>query len=103
MKNFDIDDRLTYFSSNEEACDILKTTREILAESSMIASNSIKIMEAFPPEDCAKDLKDLDVEVDPLPLRARLESGKKQLHLPCIPKENPFTRRGVLSLCKARL
>lgn len=59
----------------------------MLAESNLrlhkVASNSSQVMEAFPVDDRAKDLKDLDLGVDPLPLQRSLGL--------------PYMRRGVLS------
>lgn len=105
MRNFYVDDGLASFSSNEEAIDILKRTREMLAESNVrlhkIASNSSKVMEAFPSEDLAKDLKDLDLGTDSLPLQRSLglSWGLKtdSFTFRVSREEKPFTRRGVLS------
>ncbi|XP_013856679.1 uncharacterized protein LOC106512653, partial [Austrofundulus limnaeus] len=58
-------------------------------------------MEAFPTEDRAKDLKDLDLGVDPLPVQRSLglcwdlQSDSFTYHVPKDSK--PFTCRGVLS------
>lgn len=52
-------------------------TKEMLGESNLrlhkVASNKKQVMEAFPSEDLAKDLKDLKLGVDPLPLQRNLE------------------------------
>lgn len=73
---FYVDDGLTSVATPEEAIDLLSRTREMLAESNLrlhkVASNSSQVMEAFPVEDRAKDLKDLDLGVDPLPLQRSL-------------------------------
>lgn len=105
MRNFYVDDGLASFSSNEEAIDILKRTREMLAESNVrlhkIASNSSKVMEAFPSEDRAKDLKDLDLGTDSLPLQRSLglswDLKTDSFTFRVSREEKPFTRRGVLS------
>lgn len=77
----------------------------MLAESNLrlhkVASNSNQVMEAFPAEDRAKDLKDLDLAVDPLPLQRslglswNLKTDSFTYLVSC--EEKPFTRRGVLS------
>lgn len=58
---------------SEETVDLLTQTREMLAEPTLrlhkVASNRQQGMEAFPVEDLAKDLKDLELGVDPLPLQ----------------------------------
>ncbi|XP_073449004.1 uncharacterized protein [Aquarana catesbeiana] len=105
MRNFYVDDGLASFSSNEEAIDILKRTREMLAESNVrlhkIASNSSKVMEAFPSEDRAKDLKDLDLGTDSLPLQRSLglswDLKTDSFTFRVSREEKPFTRRGVMS------
>lgn len=50
--------------------------QNMLAESNLrlhkVASNCSQVMEAFHTEDHVKDLKDLDLEVDPLPVQRSL-------------------------------
>lgn len=71
--NFYVDDALTSVPSNEEAMDLLKRTKKMLEQSHIklhkIASNINSVMKAFPSEEQAKDLKDLNLSVDPLPLQ----------------------------------
>lgn len=68
MCNFYVDDGLASCPSEVEAINILQMSREMLAESNSrmhkIASNSCISMQAFPPVDRAKDLKDLDLGVE---------------------------------------
>ncbi|XP_056107180.1 uncharacterized protein LOC130085444 [Rhinichthys klamathensis goyatoka] len=102
MRNFYVDDGLASFSTAVEAIDILKRTREMLAESSIklhkIASNSSTVMNAFPSEDHAKDLKDLDLSSDPLPrLGLRWDLQTDSFSFCVSDEEKPFTRRGILS------
>lgn len=70
MQNLYVDNGLTSIATEEGAIDLLKRTQKMLATSNLklhkIASNSSKVMEAFDPEDLAKDLKDLDFGADPL-------------------------------------
>ena len=58
-------------------------------------------MEALPPEDCAKDIKDLDLRLDTLPVQRSLgkywciESDTRGFRIEL--KEKPLSRRGILS------
>ncbi|XP_056400351.1 uncharacterized protein LOC130294492 [Hyla sarda] len=105
MKNFYVDDGLASFSSNEEAINVLKSTREMLAESNIrlnkVASNSNRVMEAFPMEDRAKDLKDLDLGTESPPLQRSLgiswDLKTDSFTFRVSREEKPFTKRGVLS------
>lgn len=76
LRNFYVDDGLTSFSTDDDAIRILKKTKEMLADSNInlhkIASNHNAVMEAFPSEERAKELKDLELGVDPLPLQRSL-------------------------------
>lgn len=60
-------------STAAEAIDLLTRTKEMLATSNLrlhkFASNSKKVIDAFPNEDHAKGLKDLNLEVDPTPIQ----------------------------------
>ncbi|KAI3365733.1 hypothetical protein L3Q82_000698 [Scortum barcoo] len=104
-RQFYVDDGLTSVATPEEAIDLLTRTRKMLAESNLrlhkVASNSSQVMKAFPAEDRATDLKDLDLGVDPLPLQRslglswNLESDSFTYLVSR--EEKPFTRRGVLS------
>lgn len=72
----------------------------MLAESNLrlhkVASNCSFVMEAFPVEDRTKDLKDLDLGVDPLPVQRSLGLYWNFTYL--VSRDTkPFTRRGVLS------
>lgn len=104
-RQFYVDDGLTSAAKPEEAIDLLTRTREMLAESNLrllkVASNSSQVMEAFPAEDRAKDLKDLDLGVDPLPLQRSLGLSwnleTDSFTYLVSREEKPFTRRGVLS------
>lgn len=105
IRNFYVDDGLTSLPTEKEAVDLLKRTKAMLAESNIhlhkIASNSHTVMESFPPEDLAKDLKDLDLGADPLPVQRslglswNLESDSFLFKVSW--EEKPFTKRGILS------
>ncbi|TWW78623.1 hypothetical protein D4764_11G0007440 [Takifugu flavidus] len=104
-RQFYVDDGLTSVPTCKEAVNLLTRTKEMLAESNLrlhkVASNKKEVMEAFSPEDLAKDLKDLELGVDPLPLQRSLGLSWN-LEADCFTylvsqEEKPFTRRGVLS------
>eukprot|EP00064_Thunnus_orientalis_P025603 superscaffoldBa00013372_g25995 len=75
-RDFYVDDGLESLPTPEAAIDLLKRTRNMLACSYLrlhkIASNSRDVMEAFPIEDRANDLKDLDLGIDSLPIQRSL-------------------------------
>lgn len=95
MRNFNMD----------EAISVLKQTREMLVESSVmlhkIASNSSTVMDAFPSENRAKDLKDLDLSSNPLPLQCSLglrwDLQTDSFSFCVSDEEKLFTKRGILS------
>lgn len=105
MRNFYVDDGLSSFPTANEAITVLKRTKEMLAESSIklhkVASNSHAVMDAFPPEERAKNLVDLELTVDPLPpqqslgLTWNLQLDTFTFHVSR--EQKPFTRRGILS------
>ena len=67
-----------------------------------MASNSALVMEAFPLEDSAKEMKDLDLRQDGLPIQHALgvqwNLENDQLTFNVSIPEKPLTRRGVLSI-----
>lgn len=84
---------------------LLQKTRDTLAKSNLrlhkIAANRKDILEAFPAQDHAKDLKNMDFEADSV-LMQRSLGLLWDLRRDCftfqVPDETkPFTRRGVLS------
>lgn len=104
-RQFYVDDGLTSVATPEEAIDLLTRTKEMLAESNLrlhkVASNSSQVMEAFPVEDRAKELKDLDLGVDPLPLQRSLglfwNLETDSFTYVVSHEEKPYTRRGVIN------
>ncbi|XP_049341522.1 uncharacterized protein LOC125806060 [Astyanax mexicanus] len=104
-RQFYVDDALTSVTSPEQAIDLLTRTREMLAESNLllhkIASNSEQVMEAFPEDDRSKDLKDLDLGSDPLPLQRSLGLSwnleTDSFTFQVSREVKPYTRRGILS------
>ncbi|XP_035808144.2 uncharacterized protein LOC118470918 [Amphiprion ocellaris] len=104
-RQFYVDDGLMSVATPEEAIDLLTRTRQMLAESNLrlhkVASNNSQVMEAFPAEDRAKDLKDLDLGKDLLPLQRSLGLSwnleTDSFTYLVSQEKKPFTRRGVLS------
>ena len=84
--------------------DLVKSAQGTLATANLrlhkAVSNSVEVMEAFPAEDRAKDVRDLDLRHDSLPAQRSLgvfwdletDAFTFEVSLP----EKPFTRRGVL-------
>lgn len=70
-QDFYVDDALKSFPTEEEAIDLLRREQEALAASNLrlhkIAANRVKVMDAFPNNDLAKDIKRLDLSTDDLP------------------------------------
>ncbi|KAK7895294.1 hypothetical protein WMY93_020619 [Mugilogobius chulae] len=104
-RQFYVDDGLTSVATPEQAVDLLTRTKNMLAESNLrlhkVASNCSLVMEVFPVEDRAKDLKDLDLGIDPLPVQRSLglcwNLQTDSFTYLVSDDTKPFTRRGVLS------
>ena len=105
-RNFYVDGGLTSLLSTQGATDLVKSAQATLATAILrfheVVSYSVEVMEAFLPEDRAKDVRDLDLCHDSLPAQRLLgvswdletDAFTFKVSLP----ENPFTRRGVLSI-----
>ncbi|XP_071991443.1 uncharacterized protein [Engystomops pustulosus] len=104
-KDFYVDDCLKSMPTDESAISLLSRTQKMLASSNLrlhkIASNSQKLLEAFPTQDHANDLKDLDLGTDFLPMQRSLgllwDLKFDTFTFQISGEEKPFTRRGVLS------
>lgn len=91
--------------SAAEAIDLLKRTQEMLAASNLrlhkIASNHSDVLEAFPPEDHAKGLQNLDFDDKSALIQRSLGLSRDLKHdiftYKVASTEKPFTRRGVLA------
>lgn len=104
--NFYVDDGLALLPTTQGAIDLVKGAQATLATAKLrlhkVVSNSAKVMEAFPAEDQAKDVRDLGLRSDTLPVQQSLrvfwdletDAFTFKVSLP----EKPFTRRGVLSI-----
>lgn len=75
-RDFYVEDGLKSLPTPEAAIDLLKRMQDMLACSNLrlhkIASNGKEVMEVFPTEDHANDLKDLDLGGDSLPVQRSL-------------------------------
>lgn len=106
MRHFYVDDGLASTATTEEAVEILTNAQKMLAQSNLklhkIASNDHEIVESFPVAERAKDLKDLDLELDYIPLQRslgvlwNLKNDCFTFHV--TNEQKPFTRRGVLAI-----
>ena len=78
-KNFYVDDGLKSVAESAEAIDLLSRTQAMLATANLrlhkIASNNPEVTEAFPGEDRASDLRDLDFARDAIPVQRTLGVG----------------------------
>lgn len=104
-QDFYVDDALKSFPTEAEAIDILQRAQKMLALSNLrlhkIASNKVEVVSAFPSEDRAKEIKELDLTTDKLPVQRSLGviwNTTSDTFMFDVPQEQkPFTRRGVLS------
>lgn len=104
-RDFYVDDALKSFPTEEDAIGLLKTTQQMLASANIrlhkIASNRQNVLLAFPSEDHAKGLQNLDFSADPLPTQRSLgllwdvRDDSFVFRAPL--QDKPYTRRGVLS------
>ena len=103
--NFYVDDGLKSVATESEAIDVIARSKDICAKGGLrlhkIVSNSREVMETVPSEDMAKGLKELDFNIDALPIERALgvqwciESDTFQFRITL--KDQPLTRRGILS------
>lgn len=105
VRDFYVDDGLKSLPTADAAISLLKRTQSMLACSNLrlhkLASNNKEVTEAFPCEDPATDLKDLDLAVDSLLVQRSL-GLHWDLDSDCFSyrvqdERKPFTQRGVLS------
>ncbi len=104
-RHFYVDDCLVSVPSEAEAIDLPQRAQASLAESNLrlhkFASNSQTVMEAFPLEDCAPVIKDLDLSGETSPTQRSLgllwEITTDTFTYSASTITKPFTRRGVLS------
>ncbi|XP_071158970.1 uncharacterized protein [Mytilus edulis] len=104
--DFYVDDGLISFADKDDAIDLMQRTQKALKDNGnirlhKIISNDIDVMKAFPLEDLGKELKDLDLCSDTLPVQHSLGlSWNLQTDMFIFrvnDDEKPITRRGILS------
>ncbi|KAG1935726.1 hypothetical protein F2P79_019030 [Pimephales promelas] len=105
QKNFYVDDGLTSVESEDQAIQLVNEARELCRTGKLrlhkFISNSKEVLDAIPEEECAKAVKDLTMMLgEPLMERAlgvQWCVTSDELQFRVVVKENPLTRRGVLS------
>ena len=101
-----MDDALKSFATEKEAISVLQRAQEALAVSNLrlhkIASNRTAVMDAIPIDDLAKDVQNLILSKDELPLQRSLgvcwNLITDMFTFRVQVDDKPFTRRGVLSV-----
>ena len=104
--NFYVDDGLKSVTDSAEAIDLLSRTQAMLAACNLrlhkIVSNDSNVTQAFPREDRASDLRDLDFSQDTIPMQRTLgvlwDVSNDAFTFRVSLGEKPLTRRGVLSV-----
>ncbi|XP_041366820.1 uncharacterized protein LOC121381553 [Gigantopelta aegis] len=105
-RDFYVDDGLISLPTVDKAVNLMKSTQKVLlANGNMrlhkITSNNDRVMNAFPTDDLAKDLKDLDLGVDSLPQQCSLgliwDLETDTFGFQVCTEEKPFTKWGILS------
>ena len=104
-KNFYVDDALKSVATPAKAIDLLKRTRAMLATANLrlhkIASSHPEFTQAFPDEDQATDIRNLDFSKDSIPVQRSLgvfwDLKSDAFTLKVSSENKPFSRRGVLS------
>ncbi|RXN31543.1 hypothetical protein ROHU_004747 [Labeo rohita] len=105
-RHFYVDDGLVSFPTEAEAIDLLKRTEESLSKSNIklhkIASNSVKVMQTFLPEDLASGLQDLNFGNESWPAQRSLglywDIKSDTFTFKVAANNEPYTHRGVLSV-----
>jgi len=106
LKNFYLDDCLKSVQDEQTASSLIEGLYNMLRQGGFRltkwVSSSREVMESVPVEERAKDVKDLDLDQDRLPIQRALgvswEIERDTLGLKIQPKDQPVTRRGVLSV-----
>ncbi|XP_048759507.2 uncharacterized protein LOC125669103 [Ostrea edulis] len=105
-RDFYVDDGITSLPTPGVAIDLMKRTQSALQTIGnlrlhKIASNSEEVMKAFQPFDLTKDLKDLDLSSDTLPVQRSLglnwDIETDSFMFKLAKDIKPYTRRGILS------
>ena len=104
--DFYVDDALTSLPTVSEAVSLMKQTQHDLAEHGIVlhkvVSNKEEVIQAFPSEQLAKNLENIDLCHDNLPvhrsLGLRWDLTRDTFFFDAPRDEKPYTRRGVLSV-----
>ena len=104
-RHFYVDDGLTSVPTISEAIELIENSQGLCASAKLrlhkFASNRKDVLEALPKDDRARDLKDLDLRHDALPVQRSLgtywciESDTLGFRIEL--KDKPLSRRGILS------
>ncbi|XP_078364035.1 uncharacterized protein LOC144648306 [Oculina patagonica] len=105
-RNFYVDDGLVSRPTAAETIELVRATQAALGTANLklhkVVSNSVTVMEAFPADDLAKDIRSLDLRHDELPAQRSLgvfwDLERDVFTYKVSTPDRPFTRRGVLSL-----
>ena len=106
FNNFGVDDGLKSVANPPEAIDLLTRTRAMLATANLylhkIASSHPEVTRAFPRDDQASDLPNLDFSLDTVPVQRALgvlwDISADAFTFKVSLGKRPFTRQGVLSI-----
>ena len=103
-QDFGADDGLKSVATVPEAIELIKASQAICDKARLrlhkIVSNKKEVLEAIPVEDHAKEIKELNLAVDPLPIERALgvmwcvENDSFQFHIEL--RDRPLTRRGLI-------
>ena len=104
--DFYVDDGLKSVPNSQQAIDLLQRTQAMLATGNLrlhkISSNNPKVTDAFPPDDRATDLRDLDLNHVSAPVQRSLgvswDLTADAFTFTVKAGNKPFTKRGVLSI-----
>ncbi|KAK3754726.1 hypothetical protein QZH41_007045 [Actinostola sp. cb2023] len=102
--DFYVDDGLKSTPTVSEAINLIESSKAICAKAGMrlhkLTCNSKEVLQAIPIEDRSKNIREIDLKVDPLPIERALgvvwcvEDDSFQFRIEL--RDRPFTRRGVL-------
>ena len=104
--HFYVDDGLLSLPTEAEAINLLQRTQASLSESNLrlhkFVSNRQAVMDAFPLEDCAAGVKDMDLSGETATMQRSLglcwNTATDTFTFSVSTSDKPFTRRGVLSI-----
>ncbi|KAK0136558.1 hypothetical protein N1851_027293 [Merluccius polli] len=105
LRNFYVDDGFASVTSERQAIQLVKEARELCSTGKLrlhkFISTSKEVLATIPKEECAKAAKDLDMALGEQHMDRALGVqwcvSSDQFQFRVLVKENPFTRRGVLS------